>query len=42
VAERGIVLVMGQKVRDAAAADLVRDPETRRLFLGGQPEPSQP
>jgi hypothetical protein len=28
--------------RDAAAADLVRDPETRRLFLGGQPEPSQP
>ena len=36
VAERGIVFVMGQKVRDAAASDLVHDPETRRLFLGGQ------
>ncbi|MEB0060278.1 ABC transporter ATP-binding protein [Variovorax sp. LG9.2] len=38
IAQRGIVFVMGQKVRDAVASDLVLDPETRRLFLGGQPE----
>lgn len=40
IAERGIVFVMGQKVRDAAASELVHDPKTRRLFLGGQAEPS--
>lgn len=39
VAERGIVFVMGQKVRDAAASELIDDPKTRRLFLGGQAEP---
>lgn len=40
VAERGIVFVMGQKVRDASSSELVHDPKTRRLFLGGQAESS--
>jgi len=32
---RGIVFVAGKKVRDASAADLLSDDETRHLFLGG-------
>ena len=35
IGDRGIVLVMGEKVRDATAHHLAHDPETRRLFLGG-------
>ncbi len=38
IADRGIVFVMGQKLRDASASELMHDPETRRLFLGGEPE----
>ena len=35
ISDRGLVFVMGEKVRDAAALELTHDPETRRLFLGG-------
>ena len=35
IADRGLVFVMGEKVRDASAVQLTHDPETRRLFLGG-------
>ncbi|CAE6714520.1 ABC transporter ATP-binding protein [Paraburkholderia nemoris] len=33
-ADRGIVLVAGQKVRDQSATSLANDPEIRTLFLG--------
>jgi ABC-type branched-subunit amino acid transport system ATPase component len=35
IADRGILMVQGEKVREGAAAGLAADPDMRRLFLGG-------
>ena len=35
MADRGMLMVQGEKVREDAAYDLARDPDTRRRFLGG-------
>jgi branched-chain amino acid transport system ATP-binding protein/neutral amino acid transport system ATP-binding protein len=35
IARRAYILVDGRNSRDGAAADLARDPEVRRIFLGG-------
>jgi branched-chain amino acid transport system ATP-binding protein/neutral amino acid transport system ATP-binding protein len=35
IARRAYILVDGRNGRDGPAADLVRDPEVRRIFLGG-------
>jgi branched-chain amino acid transport system ATP-binding protein len=42
IADRGIVMVTGEKRADGRAADLVNDPDTRRLFLGGAQEVAPP
>ncbi len=35
IADRGMLMVQGQKASEGAAAQMAADPETRRLFLGG-------
>ena len=35
IADRGMLMVLGEKVRDGPAPALAADPDTRRLFLGG-------
>jgi branched-chain amino acid transport system ATP-binding protein len=35
IADTGVILVDGRTVRVGKAAELARDPETRRMFLGG-------
>jgi branched-chain amino acid transport system ATP-binding protein/neutral amino acid transport system ATP-binding protein len=35
LADRGVVLVDGRRVREGEAASMAADPEVRRLFLGG-------
>jgi len=40
IADRAVVMVSGAKRADGRAADLARDPDTRRLFLGGSPDRS--
>jgi branched-chain amino acid transport system ATP-binding protein/neutral amino acid transport system ATP-binding protein len=35
IANRGVIIVDGRNSRTGPAADLARDPETRRAFLGG-------
>ena len=35
IADRGMLMVLGEKSREGPAAALADDPDTRRLFLGG-------
>jgi branched-chain amino acid transport system ATP-binding protein len=35
IAQRGYILVDGRNSRSGRAGDLARDPDVRRIFLGG-------
>ena len=41
IAERGYVLERGRVVREGKGADLLRDPEVRRAYLGRRAAPSE-